>query len=298
MNIGEYGLDKKTRQNIKAISFLSPALILILLFYFAPSIMALVYSFTDKALIGAKSQNFSFVGLKNYIMMFSDPRFIESLINTIVFLLFSAVLGQQIVGFAIARFMEKQSKGLQRIVGTSVLLGWVTPEVVVAFVFFAFFNTAGSLNNFLAGFGIKPIAWLFDYGMLAVILANIWRGSAFSMLMYQSALSNVPDEIVEAAWLDGASGFQLLFRIILPIIKGTIVTNTILVTLQTIGLFGLIFALTGGGPGYDTTTIPIYMYQKSFVSYQLGYGTAMAIVLLLFGILLSFFYMKSFKHEI
>jgi multiple sugar transport system permease protein len=259
--------------------------------------MALVYSFTDKTLIGVKSQNFGFVGLSNYTKMFSDPRYIKSLINTAVFLLFSAVLGQQILGFTIARFMEKQGKTLQRLVGTSVLLGWVTPEVVVAFVFFAFFNTTGSLNNLLGVFGIKPIAWLFDYGMLAVILANIWRGTAFSMLMYQSALANVPDDSIEAAWLDGANSWQLLFKIILPIIKGTIVTNTILVTLQTIGLFGLIFALTGGGPGYDTTTVPIYMYQKSFISYQLGYGTAMAIVLLIFGILLSALYMKSFKHE-
>ena len=290
-------MDKKTRQNIKIIGFLSPALVLIILFYCAPSIMALIYSFTDKALLGVKSKEFGFVGIQNYTKMFADSRFIESLINTVVFLLFSAVLGQQILGFTIARFMEKQGKGLQRFVGTSVLLGWVTPEVVVAFVFFAFFNTTGSLNNVLGYLGIKPIAWLFDYGMLAVILANIWRGTAFSMLMYQSALSNVPDDAVEAAWLDGANGFQLLFRIILPIIKGTIVTNTVLVTLQTIGLFGLIFALTGGGPGYDTTTVPIYMYQKSFVSYQLGYGTAMAIVLLLFGILLSALYMKSFKHE-
>ncbi|MDA3958725.1 carbohydrate ABC transporter permease [Oceanispirochaeta sp.] len=290
-------MDKKIIQNINIIGFLSPALILIVLFYFAPSIMALVYSFTDKTLIGVKSQNFGFVGLSNYTKMFSDPRYIKSLINTAVFLLFSAVLGQQILGFTIARFMEKQGKTLQRLVGTSVLLGWVTPEVVVAFVFFAFFNTTGSLNNLLGVFGIKPIAWLFDYGMLAVILANIWRGTAFSMLMYQSALANVPDDSIEAAWLDGANSWQLLFKIILPIIKGTIVTNTILVTLQTIGLFGLIFALTGGGPGYDTTTVPIYMYQKSFISYQLGYGTAMAIVLLIFGILLSALYMKSFKHE-
>lgn len=291
-------MNKKMKKRLKIIGFLSPALILILLFYFAPSIMALIYSFTDKTLIGAKSQNYNFVGLKNYTKMLTDPRFVESLIHTAVFLLFSAVLGQQILGFFIARFMQKQGKGLQRVVGTSILLGWVTPEVVVAFVFFAFFNTTGSLNNFLSHLGIKPIAWLFDYGMLAVILANIWRGTAFSMLMYQSALSSVPDESIEAAWLDGANSWQLLFNIILPIIKGTIVTNTILVTLQTLGLFGLIFALTGGGPGYDTTTVPIYMYQKSFVSYQLGYGTAMAIVLLLFGILLSAVYMKSFKHEL
>ena len=286
------------RQRLKIMGFLAPALVLITLFYFAPAIMAFVYSFTDKALVGIKSNNYSFVGLKNYIKMFSDDRFLESLVNTILFLVCSAVVGQQVLGFFIAKFMQHQSKGFQRVVGTCVLLGWVTPEVVVAFVFFAFFNTTGSLNGVLGTLGIPPIAWLFDYAMLAVILANIWRGTAFSMLMYQSALSNVSDSVIEAAKIDGANSWQKLIRITLPIIKGTIATNTILVTLQTLGLFGLIYALTGGGPGYDTTTIPIYMYQKSFVSYQLGYGTAMAIVLLLFGILLSAFYMKSFKQEL
>ena len=291
-------MSNKVTRNIKIMGFLAPALVLIALFYFAPSIMAFIYSFTDKALVGIKSNNYSFVGLSNYVKMFSDDRFLESLVNTILFLVCSAVLGQQILGFFIAKFMEKQSKSLQRVVGTCILLGWVTPEVVVAFVFFAYFNTTGSLNSVLALLGIKPVAWLFDYAMVAVILANIWRGTAFSMLMYQSALSNVSDSVIEAAKIDGANSWQKLIKITLPIIKGTIATNTILVTLQTLGLFGLIYALTGGGPGYDTTTLPIYMYQKSFVSYQLGYGTAMAIVLLIFGVLLSIFYMKSFKQEL
>lgn len=288
----------RKHQITKFIALLSPALLFILIFYLAPSIMALIYSLTNKTLVGMHSMNFDFVGFKNYIQMFLDKRFITSLINTIVFLLCSAVLGQQILGFIIAHMMQKKSPRLRRFVGTAVLLGWVSPEVVVSFIFFAFFNTSGSLNDFLGIFGLKPVAWLFDYAMLSVIFANVWRGSAFSMLMYQSALSNVPDDSIEAARIDGANRRQLLFKITLPIIKGTIITNTILVTLQTIGLFGLIFALTGGGPGYDTTTVPIYMYNKSFVSYQLGYGTAMAIVLLILGMLLSVFYIRSFKHEV
>ncbi len=287
-----------TNQKTKIIAFMAPAMILIVLFYFAPAIMAFLYSFTDKALVGITSKNYHFTGIQNYVKMFKDPRFIESLINTIVFLLFSAVIGQQVLGFILAQLMQKQSKFIQSIVGLAVLLGWVTPEVVVSFVFFAFFNTTGSLNSFLGLFGVAPKAWLFDYAMVAIILANIWRGTAFSMLMFQSALAGIPQEAREAAWLDGVGRFQMLTKIIIPIIKGSIVTNTTLVTLQTIGLFGLIYALTGGGPGYDTTTVPIYMYQKSFVAYQLGYGTAMAIILLLFGICLSLIYMKSLKHEL
>lgn len=288
----------KKNQWKKAILFLLPAFVLMFVFYALPVIVSVVYSFTDKSLVGVKSQNWSFVGFKNYMFMFKDGRFHLSLLNTLIFLFFSAILGQQILGFSIAYLMQNAKARIRRFAGIAVLLGWVTPEVVVAFVFFAFLNTDGSFNNFLGLFGLKPVAWLFSYAMPALIFANIWRGTAFSMLMFQSALGNVEDSVIEAAGIDGANKIQTLTTITLPIISGSIVTNTILITLQTIGSFGLIYSLTGGGPGFKTTTVPIYMYSKAFSAYQLGYGTAMAIILLMFGMLLSVFYMRSFKHEL
>lgn len=280
-----------------AILFLLPSLLLIFVFFALPVFVTIFYSFTNKTLVGVKAINWDFVGIENYKFMFTDKRFFISLKNTIVFLFFSALVGQQVLGFTLAYMMQKKNALLRRFVGTSVLLGWVTPEVVVSFIFFAFLNTEGSLNSFLGVFNIKPIAWLFDHAMLAIIFANIWRGTAFSMLIFQSALGNVSESVKESARIDGANTRQVLFRIIIPLISGSIVTNTILITLQTIGLFGLIYALTGGGPGYDTTTVPIYMYNKAFSAYQLGYGTAMAIILVLFGMLMSVFYMRSFKRN-
>lgn len=288
----------KKDQKRKLIFCLLPAVALIGFFYFVPTIISIIYSFTNKALVGVKSGEFDFVGISNYLFMFKDSRFLTSFFNTLIFLIFSAILGQQILGFIIAFLMQNKGGGIRRFVGTSVLLGWITPEVVVAFIFFAFYSVKGSFNGAIGLFGIGPIAWLMNFAMIAVIVANIWRGTAFSMLMYQAALSNVPEEVKESAMIDGANKFQVIFRIILPIIKGTIVTNTILITLPTIGVFGVIFALTGGGPGYDTTTISIYMYNKAFVSYQIGYGNAMALILLIFGILLSIIYIRSFKYEI
>ncbi len=288
----------KKAQIRKAILFMLPSLVLIFVFFALPVFVTVFYSFTDKTLVGAKAQNWNLVGLKNYLIMFKDERFYKSLINTIVFLFMSALVGQQVLGFTLAYFMEKKSSAIKRFVGTAVLLGWVTPEVVVSFIFFAFLNTEGSLNNVLGNFGIGPIAWLFDHAMLSIIFANVWRGTAFSMMIFQSSLGNVSDSIKEAGKIDGANGWQVLIKIILPMIKGSIVTNTILITLQTIGLFGLIYALTGGGPGYDTTTVPIYMYNQAFSAYQLGYGTAMAIIMVFFGMIMSMFYMKSFKQKI
>ncbi|MDK2859784.1 carbohydrate ABC transporter permease [Sphaerochaeta halotolerans] len=282
----------------KAFLFLAPAVLLVILFYTIPMVTSVFYSFTDKALVGAKSKNWGFVGFQNYKKMFSDQFFWISLKNTIVLLVCSAIIGQQVVGFFLAQMMEKANPLIRKMTGLAVLLGWVTPEVVVSFIFFAFFNKEGSVNSLLGIFGFSPIAWLYNYAMLSVIIANIWRGTAFSMLMFQSALDNVDTSIKEAAVIDGAGKVQLLTRITLPLISGAILTNTILITLQTLGLFGLIYALTGGGPGFDTTTLPIYMYNRAFSAYQLGYGTAMAIILLLFGIGLSLSYMKSMKKQL
>lgn len=284
-------------QRTKAALFLLPAFLLIVLFYALPVVVSVFYSFTDKALVGLKSQKWSMIGFRNYLSMLTDGNFALSLMNTVVFLFFSAIIGQQVLGFLIAYLIERSNRHIGKFTGLAVLLGWVTPEVVVSFIFFAFLNTDGSLNGVLGYLGFPPVAWLFDYAMVAIIFANIWRGTAFSMLMFQSALGNVDESVKEAATIDGANRVQILSRIVLPIISGSILTNTILITLQTLGLFGLIYSLTGGGPGYKTTTLPIYMYNKAFSAYQLGYGTAMAIILLLFGMLLSIFYTRSLTRR-
>src|SRR5699024_4925348 len=145
--------------------------------------------------------------------------------------------------------------------------------------------------------GMEPVAWLLNFPMVSVIFVNIWHGAAFSMLMYQAALDDVPKEVEESAKIDGANAWQRLWRITLPIIKGAAVTNMVLVTLQTLGVFTLIYALTGGGPGERSTTLPIFMYNEAFVNYQIGYGTAISIVLLLIGIVLSLIYIRFLKID-
>jgi multiple sugar transport system permease protein len=133
--------------------------------------------------------------------------------------------------------------------------------------------------------------------MLAVILANVWRGTAFSMLVYQAALNDVPPELHEAAAVDGASAWQRLRRVTLPLIRRSIVSNLMLITLQTLAAFGLIYVMTKGGPGTKSSTTPIYMYQESFQFYKLGYGTAMALVLLVIGAIFSLIYVRLIKVD-
>jgi multiple sugar transport system permease protein len=133
--------------------------------------------------------------------------------------------------------------------------------------------------------------------MFAVILANVWRGTAFSMLVYSAALSEVPPDLVEAAAVDGASPARRLLHITLPLIRRSIMSNLMLITLQTLAGFGLIYALTGGGPGTASQTTPLYMYEQAFRYFEIGYGSAIALVMLIIGALFSLVYLRLIKVE-
>jgi len=286
----------KKRKTYTWLYFLLPSIAIMLVFFIYPILLTFYYSFTNLALTGEAAKELKFIGFDNYIRMFEDPTVRISIWNTLIFLIGSAVIGQQVLGFLIALLMKHKNKMFRRVIGTIVLAGWVTPEIVCALCLYSFFGDDGTLNAIIAFFGIPEVTWLYTVPMITIILANIWHGTAFSMLVFQAALDDVPSEIEEAAVVDGASKWQILTKIIIPYIKDTITTNMMLVTLQTLGVFGLIYAMTGGGPGTSTTTLPIFMYNQAFVNYQLGYGTAISLLLLLIGIILSLFYIRSMKE--
>ena len=187
-----------------------PAVILMLIFFIAPILLTFVYSFTNLALTGSAAKDVKIIWFDNYIKMFKNPDVWLSIKATLIFLL-GSVIGQQLLGFFIAFMMKNTRVGFRRAVGPCILAGWVMPELVAAMCLYAFFADNGTLNTLLtAVFGIKKIAWLYKHAMLCVVLANIWHGTAFSMLMYQAALDNVPHDMEEAAIIDGANRWQVL----------------------------------------------------------------------------------------
>ncbi|RDW15422.1 amino acid ABC transporter permease [Oceanobacillus chungangensis] len=290
---------KKMSDNIKSSIFLSPALILLLIFFLTPMLLTIVFSFTNLALTGSQAQNLKFVGFENFIQMFNDAELYNSIGKTLIFVLFSAIIGQCFLGFLIAFLMKGKNATFRRAIGIAVIAAWVTPEIVVGFSWVAFLGDNGTMNSIITALsGIEPIAFLFEYPMVSVVVANIWRGTAFSMMAFQAALDDIPLEVEEAAVMDGASRWRIVRNITIPIVKGTITTNLMLVTLQTLGVFTLIYAMTGGGPGNATMTLPVYMYKQAFVSYQLGYGTAISLVILIIGALFSLLYMRFLKVKI
>ncbi|MGW1199131.1 carbohydrate ABC transporter permease [Streptomyces sp. NPDC002536] len=275
---------------------LAPATALLLLFLAGPIAYCVYLAFTDMQLTGQASA--SFVGFANFRRAFGDPDFRNAVAMTLIFTVVSSLVGQNSLGFALASLMRRASKPVRTAVGTVVVAAWVLPEIVAAFLLYTFFNRRGTLNALLEWLHLPTQNWLFTLPILAVSFANVWRGTAFSMLVYAAALDGIPQDVTEAAEVDGARGLRRFWHVTLPMIRRSIGTNLMLNTLQTLSVFGLIWAMTRGGPGNRSETLPVFMYDQAFLKALIGYGTAVALLLLLVGAGFSVVYLRLMRDEV
>jgi multiple sugar transport system permease protein len=183
---------------------------------------------------------------------------------------------------------------IRLVVGSIVIVAWVLPEITVALVWYAFSQAGGTLSILL---GHRETNFLVLTPMLIVSLANLWRNVAFSMLVFSAGLRNLPTEVLEAAEVEGASVWRRYRQVILPLMRPTILTNLLLVTILNLSEFTLIYAMTQGGPGIETMTLPLYVYQEAFVFHQLGYGTAISLVLVLIGAVFSLLFVRAARSQ-
>ena len=274
----------------------APAVVLLLLFLAGPIVYCAYIAFTDLQLTGQAHS--SFVGFDNFRAAFQDEAFLNAVWLTLVFTVLSSLVGQNTLGLALATLMQRASKPVRTLVGGIVITAWVLPEVVAGFLLYAFFRREGTLNAILDWLRLPTQNWLFTLPILAVSFANVWRGTAFSMLVYSAALNEIPKEITEAAEVDGAGGWRRMWHITLPMIRRSIGTNLMLNTLQTLSVFGLIWVMTRGGPGDRSQTLPLFMYEQAFQKSMIGYGTAVALLLLVVGALFSLVYMRLLRTEV
>ena len=272
-------------------------MVLLLVFLAGPVLWAFHASFTNAALTGRNARSPGWIGFENYARLLSDPMLPLSLALTVLFVGGSAILGQNVLGLTIAVLMRRARRPVAAVVGTAVVAAWVLPEIVAAFAAYAYFSRDGTLNQLLGRAGLAGADWLYAFPMVAVVLANIWRGTAFSMLVYRAALADVPRDISEAALMDGAAGWQRLVFITLPLIRSSIATNLMLVTLQTLAVFTLIWEMTAGGPSNASTTLPVLAYQEAFKFGDIGYGTAIASVLIVLGLVFGIGYVRLLRGD-
>lgn len=273
-----------------------PALVLLAIFMLGPIITSVGNSLTDSALTGPAARNPSFVGLANYGRLLSTPELAQSVLLTLVFVVVSAIIGQNVLGMLLAVLLRTGGRVTGAVVSTIMIGAWVLPEIVAGFAAYAFFSQTGTLNTVLGVVGLGETPWLFAFPLLCVILANMWRGTAYSMLVYSAALQDVPEELTEAAEVDGANARQRFFRVTIPVIQNTILTNLMLITLQTLSVFTLIWVMTRGGPQNASMTLPLLAYQDAFQFSQIGYGTAIATILLLIGGVFAVVYIRLLKR--
>lgn len=277
---------------------LAPAVLLMAVFLLGPIVWSLYGSMTNTALTGPRAADPQFIGLDNYSTLLSSSEFWSSVLLTVVFVLASAVVGQNVLGMTLAVLTREAHRPVATAVSALVVTAWVLPEIVAAFAMWAFFSTEGTLNVVLEAIGLAGPTWLITFPMLVVILANVWRGTAFSMMVYSAALAAIPPELIEAAKIDGAGPWQRFVRVTVPLVRRSISTNLMLITLQTLSVFTLIWVMTTGGPAGRSSTLPILAYREAFQFSQVGYGTAIATVTLLVGAVFAVVYIKVLKPEV
>ncbi|MEV1294684.1 sugar ABC transporter permease [Pseudonocardia sp. NPDC049635] len=276
---------------------LVPAVVLLVLFLAGPVVYSVYLAFTNRALRGEGSDVTSFVGLSNFTDALTSPDFWNSAGLTLVFTVVSAIIGQNLLGLTLALLMRRASRPVSAVTGVIVVGAWILPEVVVGYLWYTFLAGDGSLNALLGLVGLPDQELLTALPIIAVSFANIWRGTAFTMLVYTAALAEIPEEIEEAARIDGAGPVQRFFELTLPLIRRAVATNLMLITLQTLSVFGLIYVMTAGGPGTSSQTLPLFMYEQAFSYGRLGYGTAVALLLLLIGGIASLGYLRLLAKE-
>jgi multiple sugar transport system permease protein len=263
---------------------LTPAAFLLALFFVGPALWAIGSSFTNRALVGLDAANPRFVGLDNYARLLADPAFIQVVVNSVVFVIGSAVIGQFVLGLGLALLLDHAER--RGFVSTSfvygaVLLAWVNPTIIAGFLWVAMFDFYnGSLNVGLQAVGLGPVDWFGSAPMLAIIIANTWRGTAFTMLIFLGALRTIPSDIYEAARVDGANAVRRFWDHTLPLLRPIAALTLLSITIATFGTFILIQALTNGGPSFQTEVIALYAFHQAFQAHAVGYGSTIAVVML------------------
>ncbi|BAS26280.1 carbohydrate ABC transporter permease [Limnochorda pilosa] len=245
---------------------------------------------------------FPFVGLQNYLRIFSDHAVMDAIRVTLVYVLVTVTF-QVIFGLVIALLLHPPYRG-RGVTRTLMLLPWTLSPVLAGVMWSWMFNSShGVINDLLIRLGLvsleQPILWLGDpdLALWSVMAAAVWGASSYCALLLLAGLQGIPDELYEAARIDGASGMRSFWTMTLPLLRPAVMVAVTLRTLGALQAFDLPYAMTGGGPGNATQTLPMYIHQYTFGFLDFGYGSALAVVLMLIGLTLAIVYVRALSSE-
>ena len=279
--------------------WLAPLLLLLAVLYLYPLIDVTRLSLTD-ATDAATLAHYTFASYRSVI---GSAEFLAMTRVTAIFVA-ASVAGQLVFGMLIAALVcegERRHLPGAAVVRAIVLVGWVLPGVVIGIIWKLLLDESGAgIAAYAASLmGVRNPTFLSAPvpALFWVTIANIWRGTAFSMIMQYAGMKTVPPELYEAAIVDGAGTLQRFRYVTLPSLRGILLINLVLITIATLNTFDMVLPLTGGGPGRATEVIALYIYHLVFSEFQFGRGAAVAVVLMAIGLALSACYARMLQQE-
>ncbi len=287
----------RIKKALSIAGFLLPSYSIFLVFIFLPLAYSLYLSFFKYSLLSYSAAKF--VGLDNYLRLLHDRVFWASLKNTVVFTL-GTVLPTMALGLVLAVVLNEKLK-LRNLFRTAYFIPVVTSLVAASIIWTLVLDPtdAGLLNSLLVRLGVSPQPWLSSskWALFSIMVMYIWKNVGYVMLIYLAGLQSIPEQLYEAASIDGARGLEKFFYITLPLLKPTtafVLTTSIISSFQ---VFTPVYIMTGGGPGYSSNTIVNYLYQKGFQDFRMGYASTIAYALFAILFLLTLIQKKLLKAE-
>jgi len=279
-----------------AMMLLAPLVALVMLIVVYPVLRLFQASLYENSLTSGLPPRF--VGFENFALMMGDPVFWSTLGNTLLITLVT-VPGALIMGLGLA-LMANLPFRRQWPVRLSLLIPWALPLAFAGLIFAWFFHSEyGVVNDVLRRFGMEPVIWFNSprWAMAAICLTIIWKTSSFMALIILAGLQTIPRSLYEAADVDGAGKFRQFFEITLPLLRPSIVVALIFRTITALQTFDIPYTMTGGGPGTSTATLAMYIHQNTVSFLDLGYGSALAVVMFLLSMLVTLVYLRMIRSK-
>jgi len=275
--------------------FAAPSLTIILIFIVFPIFQSFWYSL-HKWRIGADVQKW--LGLGNYQRLFADEFFWNALQVTVIFSIVS-VIAQMVLGYLIASALLRDTR-LNRVARSVYFFPTIVALATIGLVWrFLLDPSIGLIGGVMAAFGAEPIGWLQDPALAlpTVIFVSVWKNLGFTMVILLAGLTGVPAHLYEAAKIDGANNRQLTWHVTLPSIRPTLLFTTMILTINSLQVFDLVYVMTNGGPLFATDTLVTMMFREGFANFDIGYASAIAWVLFALIMILSALQLRLFRYH-
>lgn len=290
--------DLARRKKLTPYLLLLPAMVMVIVVIGYPLLYSVKLSMMNYNLMRPK--DIYFAGFQNFIRMFQDPNIPKVMINSLVWVV--VVVGMQfLIGLGLALLLNTKFR-FKGIYQSIVFLPWAVSSYLIGLVFrFIFSERNGVLNYVLENLGLidGPMSWLGTTAtsMVGPIVAMIWYGIPFFGIMLLAALQSIPNDVIESSRIDGAGSVRIFFNITMPYIKPTVLTTLLLRVIWVFNSSDVLYVMTGGGPAYSSSTLPLYVYNQAFSSLDFGYGSAVGLIIMLMLTLYAIVFIKATQYN-